>query len=126
MRTALSLLGLVFAGTSFADTPLRAGVARVDITPSNFMQMYGYANRKCGPANGTHDSLFAKVLVLESGESRVAIVTMDLGSVVSPNLQSEVASKLKIPVLLLAASHTHSGPAFLPYGSSPASDPAAT
>ena len=26
--------------------------------------MYGYANRKCGPANGTHDPLFAKVVVL--------------------------------------------------------------
>ena len=45
-------------------TELRAGVARVEITPSTFMPMYGYANRKCGPANGTHDPLFAKVLVL--------------------------------------------------------------
>jgi hypothetical protein len=126
MRTAAILLGVAFAGLSYADTQLRAGVARVEITPSNFMQMYGYANRKCGPANGTHDPLFAKVLVLETGESRLAIVTMDLGSMVSQNLQGEVATKLKIPVLLLSASHTHSGPAFLPYGSSPASDAAAT
>ena len=99
---------------------LKAGIARVEITPSTFMPMYGYANRKCGPANGTHDPLFAKVLVLEAGDSRMALVTADLGSLVSDNLRRDVASKLGIPVLLLSASHTHSAPAFLPFGSAPA------
>src|SRR5438270_3550217 len=93
--------------------PLRAGVARVEITPAAFMPMYGYNNRKCGPANGTHDPLFAKALVLASGDSRLAIVTLDLGSVTSENLGRDVAAKLGIPVLLLAASHTHSGPLYL-------------
>ena len=93
---------------------LEAGLAKVDITPSSFGPMYGYANRKCGPANGTHDPLFARALVLASGDSRLAIVTLDLGSIVSENLERDVAGKLGIPVLLLAASHTHSGPAFLP------------
>jgi neutral ceramidase len=85
------------------------------------MPMYGYANRKCGPANGTHDPLMAKVLVLEAGDTRIALVTTDLGSLVSDNLRRDVASKLGIPVLLLSASHTHSAPAFLPLGSAPAS-----
>src|SRR6185503_14247282 len=44
----------------------------------------------------------------------------DLGSLVSDNLRRDVASKLGIPVLLLSASHTHSAPAFLPFGSAPA------
>ena len=52
----------------------------------------------------------------------MAIVTLDLGSMVSENLRRDVASKLSIPVLLLAASHTHSGPAFLPEDVSPSSD----
>ncbi len=91
-----------------------AGMAKVDITPSSFGPMYGYANRKCGPSNGTHDPLFARALVLAAGGSRLAIVTLDLGSIVSSGLGSEVSGKLGIPVLLLAASHTHSGPAFLP------------
>jgi neutral ceramidase len=107
--------------TAQAAVELKAGVARVEITPSTFMPMYGYANRKCGPANGTHDPLFAKVLVLEAGGSRMALVTTDLGSLVSENLRRDVASKLDIPVLLLSASHTHSAPAFLPFGSAPAS-----
>ena len=94
--------------------PLKAGVARVEITPAALMPMYGYANRRCGPANGYHDPLFAKVLVLESALTRMAIVTLDLGSIVADRLRRDVAEKLNIPVLLLAASHTHSGPFFLP------------
>jgi neutral ceramidase len=118
MRAAILFVALALPAIASAE--LKAGVARVEITPSTFMPMYGYSNRKCGPANGTHDPLFAKVLVLESGGSRMAIVTADVGSLVSENLRRDVASKLKIPVLLLSASHTHSAPAFLPFGSAPA------
>src|SRR3954447_16266875 len=98
----LALLVLLRTGAGRAESlPLRAGVARVDITPATFMPMYGYTNRKCGPANGTHDPLFAKAVVLASGDSKLAIVTLDLGSITSANLQREVADKLGIPVLLL-------------------------
>jgi Neutral/alkaline non-lysosomal ceramidase, N-terminal len=120
MRATILLLGVLLPAAASAGE-LKAGIARVEITPSTFMPMYGYANRKCGPANGAHDPLFAKVLVLEAGDSRMALVTADLGSLVSDNLRREVASKLGIPVLLLSASHTHSAPAFLPFGSAPAS-----
>src|ERR1700688_1721559 len=111
-----ALFALLVPGVelSAADLQLEAGVAKVDITPSSLGPMYGYANRKCGPANGTHDPLFAKALVLAAGGSRLVIVTLDLGSIVSANLGREVSGKLGIPVVLLAASHTHSGPAFLP------------
>jgi neutral ceramidase len=126
MRAAPLLLAISLVGPWTAAAELRAGVARVDITPSTLMTMYGYANRKCGPANGTHDPLFAKVLVLDAGGTRVAIVTADVGSLVSENLRREVASKLEIPVLLLAASHTHSAPSFLPFGSAPATGADAT
>ncbi len=108
------LVFLLAAGAAWSAGPeLRAGVAGVEITPASFMDMYGYARRKCGPANGTHDPLRAKALVLAAGETRLAIVTMDIGSLVSKELGLRVARELNIPVLLLAASHTHSGPAFL-------------
>lgn len=125
MRIVATLLLMLVTSTA-AHAELRAGVARVEITPSSFMAMYGYANRKCGPANGTHDPLMAKALVLESGGTRMAIVTVDLGSLVSDTLRQDVAGKLGIPILLLAASHTHSAPAFLPFGSAPATNAAAT
>jgi neutral ceramidase len=108
------LTGILFATMAPADdVQLQAGVAQADITPASFMTMYGYANRRCGPANGTHDPLHAKALVLATGDSRMAIVTLDLGNIVAPNLGPKVAA-LGIPVLLLAASHTHSAPQIAP------------
>jgi neutral ceramidase len=124
MRIAVGLLLLTLSANA-ADLILEAGVAKVDITPTFNGPMYGYANRKCGPSNGIHDHLFAKALVLRTGEARLAIVTLDLGSIVSANLRREVADKLGIPVLLLSASHTHSAPSFLPAtGEAPAEPPA--
>lgn len=123
MKIGAALLALALS-VHAADLTLEAGVAKADITPSFNGPMYGYANRKCGPANGVHDRLFAKALVLRAGDSRLAIVTLDLGSIVSGNLHREVAEKLGIPVLLLSASHTHSAPSFLPVtGEVPASPP---
>jgi hypothetical protein len=101
------------------DVALRAGAARADITPSTFGPMYGYANRKCGPAVGVHDPLYAKALVLAAGDMKAAIVTLDLGSMVSERLKRMVSEKLGISVLLLAASHSHSTPLFLPPGGEP-------
>jgi neutral ceramidase len=122
----LVLLAVVAAARPSRGEQLMAGVARVDVTPAVSMTMYGYANRKCGPSSGTHDPLHAKVLVLQSGETRVAFVTSDLGSLVSENLRRDVATRLGIPVLLLSASHTHSAPSFLPFGSAPAAGAQAT
>lgn len=108
---ALVLLACLVPGQ---NPVLRAGVAAVDITPSTLEPMYGYGNRRCGPAaTDTHDRLHAKVLYLEAGADRMAIVTMDLGSMESKSLFARVADELKIPLLLLSPSHTHSAPQFL-------------
>ncbi len=112
LTVIVAVLLLPLAGPA-QNASFRAGVARAELTPAGSMPMYGYANRKCGPAQGTHDPLFAKVLVLEASQARMAIVSLDLGSIVSENLRREVADKLSIPLLLLSASHTHSAPAFL-------------
>ncbi|MGH9720094.1 MAG: neutral/alkaline non-lysosomal ceramidase N-terminal domain-containing protein [Bryobacteraceae bacterium] len=117
------LLLICSAAIPCVRAELRAGVARVEITPSFLGPMYGYANRRCGPANGTHDPLFAKALVLSSGDTRLAIVTLDLGSLVSERLTREIPEKLKIPIVLLAASHSHSAPMFLPPASPAPSAP---
>lgn len=113
MRPLLWLLPALLIATQqrAAETfPLRAGVARVEITPTVSMPMYGYAGRKCQGSTEAHDPLFAKVVVLATGEARIAIVTLDLGNFVSETVQKEAAEKLGIPVVLLASSHTHSAP----------------
>lgn len=105
------MLTLLLAATLAQE--IDAGLARVEITPAVSMPMYGYANRKCGPSNGVHDPLFAKVLILRSGDVQLGIVTADLGSLVSKRLHEEAARR-GIRPLLLAASHSHSSPAFIP------------
>jgi neutral ceramidase len=116
MPLFICLLALLLLPAYASDNPpLRAGLARVDITPTEFGPMYGYSNRQCGDASSVHDQLFAKVLYLEAGSDRMAIVTMDLGSIEAPNLFKRVADELQIPLLLLAPSHTHSAPRFIPY-----------
>ncbi len=110
MLKAAWILTLCTCAAAASDVVLTAGLARVELTPPGSLPMYGYANRKCGDASGTHDPLWAKALVLSTGESRVAIVSVELGMLVSDKLREQVADKLGIPVLLLAATHTHSSP----------------
>jgi neutral ceramidase len=110
----LSILFLAAISPLLADDSFLAGVAKTEITPTTYGPMYGYTNRKCGPAaTGVHDPLFAKALVLQAGSTRMAIVTLDLGSIIAPNLRKRIVEQLNIPVVLLAASHSHSTPQYL-------------
>jgi len=100
--------------TSSAASPhLKAGVAEVDITPPVGLPMYGYAARP-GPSRGTLDPLYARVLVLQCEEKRLALVTLDLGRPFGAAslewLRAAVRKSSNISFLLVVASHTHSGP----------------
>lgn len=109
--------GLLAAHTLFATDQAvwRVGTARVNITPTNFMWMGGFAART-KPAEGKLDDLFAKVLVLEAPDGGVAVLlTADLVGIpkwLYENLCRELARRhgLTRRQLRLAASHTHSGP----------------
>ena len=59
---------------------LKAGVARVDLTPPLEMKatLGGYGARMSKPAVGVHDRVFAKALVLSDGPDRFALVTADV------------------------------------------------
>jgi hypothetical protein len=58
--------------------------------------MWGFAARK-GPSMGTLDPLYARVLVLDAKEKRVAIITLDLGRSLEPasleRLESSVPTR---------------------------------
>src|SRR5712672_828220 len=100
---AFSLASLAYA----AD--FRAGVARVDITPPVGHAMGGYSDRK-GNATGTHDPLYATVLVIESGGNSLALVTCDLRSFVSTRVGDAARQKVGVRNTIISVSHTHSGP----------------
>ncbi len=92
---------------------LKGGVARVEITPQIGLPMYGYGSRT-SPSQGVLDPLYARVLALEAGETRLAIVTLDLGQVTKPwldRLREAARKSSQVSFMLVVASHTHSGPA---------------
>ena len=68
---------------SAKGAPLKAGVAKVDITPPTGVLMWGYFDRLT-PSKATLDPLYARVLVLEAGETRLALVALDLGRAFGP------------------------------------------
>jgi neutral ceramidase len=93
---------------------LRAGFGRVEITPARGARLVGYAQRTT-PAAGQHDPLFARALVLEEGHERVAIASLELcyvGEDVVAEVREAVAhaTGIRPDRVLVAASHTHSGP----------------
>ncbi|MDP6776674.1 MAG: neutral/alkaline non-lysosomal ceramidase N-terminal domain-containing protein [Candidatus Latescibacteria bacterium] len=93
---------------------LKAGAAKVDITPFLGGPMAGYAGRDKG-SEAVHDPLYAKALVLDDGRTKVALVTTDLIGV-NRELAAETRDLVKKMVRLpqecvwLCGSHTHFGP----------------
>ena len=94
---------------------MKAGLARVAITPEKPVWMAGYAART-KPFEGKLQELYAKALAIEDARgSRVVIVTTDLLGLPG-ELTSEVgehANKsygLRRGQILFNSSHTHSGP----------------
>jgi len=81
--------------------------------------MYGFFNRitKHQVATGTLDPLFARVLVLQAGEKRLALVTLDLGRDFNDawldRLRAAARTESRIDAVVVTASHTHSGPNIL-------------
>ncbi len=100
---------------------LKAGVAEVNITPPIGVSLCGFGNRK-GPAETVYDDLFARALVLDDDQTRLAMVTSDLIAF-APDLVTRirdlVESATGIPggCLLLNGSHSHSGPTVMSFRS---------
>ena len=89
-----------------------AGASEVDITPPVGVPLAGYGDRLGRPSTGVHDPIKARVLVLDNGDDRLAIVSCDLCGV-SRDLREGILSRLPETCritsenLLLAATHTH-------------------
>ncbi|HOX36423.1 MAG TPA: neutral/alkaline non-lysosomal ceramidase N-terminal domain-containing protein [Candidatus Brocadiia bacterium] len=107
-----ALLAVPFSATAIA-AELRAGVARIEITPPLEMNatLGGYGARMNKPATGVHDRVWAKCLVVSDGKSRYAIVTADILGF-PPNFESAVVEKLAdegwtADRVMLLPSHSH-------------------
>jgi neutral ceramidase len=112
----LAALSLALSTASLAaQTPaLKAGAAAVDITPQEFpMNMPGGFSANL--AERAHDPLHARALVLQEGQTTLALVVVDnLGA--APDALNEAkalaSAQTGIPAgkMLICSTHTHSGP----------------
>ncbi len=114
----LLCLGLLCAQYSVAA--LRAGAARVEITPAAdaALATSGYGSRVDGHKK-IHDPLFVRALVLNDGANTVAIFSFDMLFVTEDfraRLTERIARDNGIPAdaILLAATHTHGAPSLGP------------
>ena len=97
------------------STTLKAGSAAVDITPPVGIALTGYVLRE-GPSIGVHDRLYARAVVFDDGHCRAALVVCDLlaldrGFVASARQAIEAATGIPGAHVMIACTHTHSGPA---------------
>ncbi len=96
---------------------LKAGAARAKITPDAGIPMAGYAARRAA-ATGAHDDLYARALVLSSEGLTAALLVLDvllLGRDFVEMVRRDIAKATGIPGqnVIVAGTHTHSGPAGL-------------
>jgi hypothetical protein len=86
---------------------LRVGAARVDVTPTESELPRNYL--------GVLDRVYARAIVLETGATRAALITVDAGMISDGVWQAvtrQIETELRIPSVnvLLTATHTHSVP----------------
>ncbi len=99
---------------SEGNTGLRMAAVTVDITPPVGYYLGGYSSRK-EPSNDMHDPLLGRLLLLDNGETRAAIITLDLLGLSWEHtraIRKAVNEAADIPEahVLVNWSHTHAGP----------------
>jgi hypothetical protein len=112
------MLGLGSLEAAEPSAGWKAGLARVDTTPSAPVRMAGYGSRT-SPSQGVAHPLFAKSLALADAQGhRVVLVTCDIIGF-RRSFTNRVADRVKAKHglaredLVLFASHNHAGPALV-------------
>ncbi len=95
---------------------LQAGAAQLDITPGLGAHLIGYFTDRL--ANDILDPLNAKAIVLSCGETTLGLVICDLIVVPGPVVdaaKARIHEQTGVPPenVLIAGTHTHSGPAII-------------
>jgi hypothetical protein len=110
-RRLLTLLIVTFLFTSFAHAELRVGVGKTIITPEPLLPVSGGVGPSI-PTTGKKGELTARAMVFQQGETKVAVVQLDLlgfPSVLAARVHKQVP---RIPAdnILIGSTHTHSAP----------------
>jgi hypothetical protein len=100
-------------------TTFRAAAGTVDLQPQAGQWLTGFAARP-HPSDGQHDPILARAVLLDDGDTRIALVACDLigidaKTVASLRSRIEARSGGRIPAghIVFSCTHTHSAPATL-------------
>jgi len=110
----LFALPLLFTSVESSAQELRAGYAKVDVTPTGPVFMGGYDLRG-EPSNGVqgHDRLYVRALIFEASGVRVAFVVADVIEIQGHDIfRRRIAEATGIPEanVLLGDVHNHAAP----------------
>ena len=112
--TCTLICTLLATSVTWAADTFKAGFAKTDVTPPAATPMWGYGARHDLLSRGVRDPLYAKVLIIEAGDQKLALVGLDLGcSPGSPDFDrivEAVREKAGVTQLMMSGSHTHHGP----------------
>src|SRR5436190_8728733 len=139
VRKGTAFLVLLMLASMFAASPataqLRAGVSAVAITPFGLhpdwtgpitpsgvwgddgrrIWLAGFGSNR--PAAGKHDDLWARVLVLQTGNTKVALVALDFigyyqsaGYYGVDQVKKLLKPDLNLTEVIVASTHNHEGP----------------
>lgn len=97
------------------ESNLKAGVAKVDVTPPPDTKVSGHVRE----TQGARDPIRAAVLLLDDGRTKAAIVTFDYlcaWDELVQEIRKSVSKATETPPenILVATSHNHSGPGWSP------------
>jgi len=111
MRRLFFILVLTVLCPAIAQAELKVGVAKSIITPDPLLPVSGGVGPG-RPSTGKQGELTARAMVFEQGETRVAVVQLDLlgfPSVLCARIHKQVP---RIPAenILIGSTHTHSAP----------------
>lgn len=112
-RLVMTFAAAFLVAGPIAAAGLEAGAATGDITPPTGYPMWGYGARHDKPSTGVLDSLLARALVLRAGDTKVALVSLDLGRAPARESMKRIREALArdgMTEVFLVASHTHHAP----------------
>jgi hypothetical protein len=123
MLVAASLWGCASSpparGAQGASGLIPAGVAEIDITPTEAIRLTGYGNRE-QPTGDVRQRLWARALAF-GGETPAVLIAVDLIGVpraVTEEVARRLGDSVRREQFVIAATHTHTGPSLsgvLPY-----------
>jgi neutral ceramidase len=100
--TVLITIGAVSAQVQKTAGALRAGAAKVDITPPESSLL---------PGDSIRDHLFVRAIVIDNGSTCASLVAVESGSLGEPDTLARASKASGCPIqnIIISSTHTHSG-----------------